>query len=37
MGSDLDLIWQAGAIAFRLPGARSVGEPVSVPTIGRQP
>jgi AcrR family transcriptional regulator len=37
MGSDLDLTWQAGAIAFRLPGARSVGEPVSVPTIGRQP
>jgi AcrR family transcriptional regulator len=34
-GSDLDLTWQAGALAFSLPGAAPVGQPVSVPPVGR--
>jgi hypothetical protein len=36
-GSDLDLTWQAGAVAFSLPGARPVGEPASLHPVGRQP
>ncbi|MBF6557053.1 MAG: TetR/AcrR family transcriptional regulator [Acidimicrobiales bacterium] len=36
-GSDLDATWQAGAIAFSLPGDRPVGEPASLHPVGRQP